>query len=231
MAKRRILVVEDDPAVREGIVDMLGYEGFDTFEAASYAEAVRMGVQVDCQLVLLDLVLPGGDGLDVLAEIRLARPTLPVIILTARGQEDDRVKGLELGADDYVVKPFSIKELLARVEAVLRRSAERPSDVDEVRLDGCVASLHTAELLFDDGGRVELSDKEIALLRYLALNAGRVISRDELLTRVWRLPANGVRTRTVDMHVARLRDKLRDKEAVVIATVRGKGYLFKGERR
>lgn len=229
MAKRRILVVEDDPAVREGIVDMLAFEGFETYEAGTYEDAVRMGVQVDCQLVLLDLVLPGGDGLDVLAEIRLARPTLPVIVLTARGQEDDRVNGLKLGADDYVVKPFSIKELMARVEAVLRRSAERPSDVDEVRLGSCVASLSTAKLLFDDGARVDLSEKEIALLRYLALNAGRVISRDELLSRVWRLPANGVRTRTVDMHVARLREKLRDKDAAVIATVRGKGYLFKSE--
>ena len=226
MAKRRILVIEDDPAVREGIVDMLTFEGFQTFEAGTYREAVRMGVQVECELVLLDLVLPGGDGLDVLAEIKVARPTLPVIILTARGQEEDRIKGLKLGADDYQVKPFSIKELLARVEAVLRRSAERPSDLAEVRFAAGVADLERAELRFDDGAKIELSEKEIALLRYLALNAGRVITRDEILNRVWRMPANNVRTRTIDMHVARLRDKLRDPDQRIISTVRGKGYVF-----
>jgi DNA-binding response OmpR family regulator len=227
VVKRRILVIEDDPAVREGIVDMLTFEGFHTFEAANFADAVRMGVQVDCELILLDLVLPGGDGLDVLAEIRLARPTLPVIILTARGQEEDRVKGLKLGADDYQVKPFSIKELLARVEAVLRRSAERPTDLAEVTFPFGVADLERAELRFTDGEKVELSEKEIALLRYLALNQGRVITRDELLTRVWRLNASSVKaTRTIDMHVARLRDKLRDSDARIIATVRGKGYVF-----
>jgi DNA-binding response OmpR family regulator len=221
------LVIEDDPAVREGIVDMLAFEGFQTFEAGSYGDAVRMGVQVECDLILLDLVLPGGDGLDVLAEIRLARPTLPVIILTARGQEEDRVKGLRLGADDYQVKPFSVRELLARVEAVLRRSAERPTDLAEVMFPFGVADLERAELRFTDGAKVELSEKEIALLRYLALNRGRVISRDELLSRVWRLNAGSVRaTRTIDMHVARLRDKLRDADARIISTVRGKGYVF-----
>jgi DNA-binding response OmpR family regulator len=227
VAKRRILVIEDDPAVREGIVDMLTFEGFETFEAATYVEAVRMGVQVECDLILLDLVLPGGDGLNVLAEIRIARPTLPVIILTARGQEEDRIKGLRLGADDYQVKPFSIKELLARVEAVLRRSAERPSDLSEVMFPFGVADLERAELRFTDGVKIELSEKEIALLRYLALNRGRVITRDELLHRVWRIPANSVRaTRTIDMHVARLREKLRDDDARIISTVRGKGYVF-----
>ncbi len=160
MVKRRILVIEDDPAVREGIVDMLTFDGFQTFEAGTYAEAVRMGVQVECELILLDLVLPGGDGLDVLAEIRLSRPTIPVIILTARGQEEDRIKGLRLGADDYQVKPFSIKELLARVEAVLRRSAERPSDLAEVRFACGVADLERSELRYDDGGRIELPEKE-----------------------------------------------------------------------
>jgi DNA-binding response OmpR family regulator len=229
MAKRKILVVEDDPAVREGIVDMLTFEGFQTFEAATFDDAVRMGVQVECDIALLDLVLPGGDGLDVLAEIRLARPTLPVIILTARGQEDDRVRGLSLGADDYVVKPFSVRELIARVEAVLRRSAERPTDVALVRFRGGSAQLDRSKIVFEDGSVLDLSEKEIALLRYLARNAGRVITRDELLERVWRLPSTNVRTRTIDMHVARLRDKLRDPSAEIIATVRGKGYIFNGE--
>src|SRR6185503_5350557 len=128
--------------------------------------------------------------LDLLAEVRLARPTLPVIILTARGSEGDRVKGLRLGADDYVVKPFSVKELLARVEAVLRRSAERPLDVEEVVFPGGVADLKKSELRFEDGTRLELSEREIALLRYLAKNPSRAISREELLEKVWRLPSN-----------------------------------------
>ena len=227
MAKRTILVVEDDAAIRQGVVDALEFGGFDTHEAGTFEEGVRLGTQVGCDLVLLDLVLPGGDGLDILAEIRLARPTLPVIILTARGQEDDRVKGLELGADDYVVKPFSVKELLARVQAVLRRSAERPTDLPEVALGNGVADLARSQIRFADGVTVDLSEREGELLRYLAQHAGRIVTRDELLTRVWRVPSSSVRTRTVDMHVARLRDKLRDAEdSMVIRTVRGKGYQF-----
>ncbi len=224
MPQRRVLVVEDDEAIRQGIVDALDFQGYATFEAGTFEDAVRAGTQVECDLVLLDLVLPGGDGLDVLAEVRRARPTLPVIILTARGQESDRVKGLDLGADDYVVKPFSVRELLARVQAVLRRSAERPSDVAEVVFSGGIADLARGELRHDDGSRTELTEREAALLRYLAQSEGRVVSRDELLERVWGLPANQVRTRTIDMSVARLRDKLRLAE--LIRTVRGKGYVF-----
>lgn len=228
MSKRRIMVVEDDAAIRQGIVDALAFDGYATFEAGTFDDGLRMAREVGHELLLLDLVLPGGDGLDLLAEVRLARPTLPVIILTARGAEDDRVAGLRLGADDYVVKPFSVRELLARVEAVLRRSAERPIDVKSVAFPGGVADLVRAQLTFDDGEHAELSERELALLRYLAKNAGRPISREELLTQVWRLPANGVRTRTVDMHVARLREKLRDvkEEPELIRTIRGKGYLF-----
>ncbi len=230
MAKRRILAIEDDAAIRRGIVDALTFDGYEVLEAGTFADGLRMAREVGHDLLLLDLVLPGGDGLDLLAEVRLARPTLPVIILTARGAEDDRVEGLRLGADDYVVKPFSVKELLARVEAVLRRSAERPVDVKEVLFPGGVADLLRRELRFDDGARTELSEREIALLRYLAKNPSRAVSRDELLEKVWRLPPNQVRTRTIDMHVARLREKMRDDGAdpKIIATVRGRGYLFRG---
>ncbi|MBW2454512.1 MAG: response regulator transcription factor [Deltaproteobacteria bacterium] len=228
MAKRRILVVEDDPALREVVADALDCEGYDVLTAATYDEGVGLGVRAQCDLLLLDLVLPGGDGLDLLVEVRQVRPTLPIIISTARGQEDDRIRGLRLGADDYVVKPFSIKELLARVEAVLRRSAERPADVAELALSAGVADLERAELRFDDGSTVALSDRETVLLRYLAQNAGRTISREELLERVWNLPPHQIHTRTIDVHVARLRDKLRDSAATprFIVTVRGKGYRF-----
>jgi len=228
MARRRILIVEDDAAIRRGVADALEFEGYATLEAADGLKGQEMAVKCACDLLLLDLVLPGRDGLDILREVRATRPTMPVIILTARGEEADRVEGLRLGADDYVVKPFSVKELLARVQAVLRRSPERPTDVRQVAFAGGVADLARREVRLDGGGRAELSAREAELLRYLAANRGRVIARDEILARVWRMNPTGVETRTIDMHVARLREKLRDDPAdpKVIITVRGKGYLF-----
>ena len=227
-AKKTVLVIEDDPAIRRGIVDALGFEGFAALEAPRGDVGAQLASQGQCDLVLLDLVLPGRDGLDVLDDIRKSRPTLPVIIMTARGEEHDRVRGLRLGADDYVVKPFSIRELLARVAAVLRRSPERPEPVGEVPIPGGVADLARMEVRFDDGARVELSERERDLLGYLAASRGRAVSREELLTRLWRIDARGVETRTIDMHVARLREKLRDDSAAprVIQTVRGRGYRF-----
>jgi len=140
----------------------------------------------------------------------------------------NRVRGLQLGADDYVVKPFSVAELLARVEAVLRRSPQRPSDIAEIRFPGGLANLNRCEIQLDDGGRVELSQREMQLLRYLARNAGRAISRQEILSYVWQLDSQGIETRTIDMHIARLREKLGDDstQPSIILTVRGKGYMF-----
>ena len=223
-----ILTVEDDAAIRRGIVDALTYAGFKVLEAADGNQGMEMALRRSYDLLLLDLVMPGPGGLEILTEVRQMRPTQPVIILTARGEENDRVEGLRLGADDYVVKPFSVKELMARVEAVLRRSPERPSDVNEVALPGGVADLARCEVRFEDGERTELSEREIELLRYLAVNTGRAIARDELLANVWRISPKGVSTRTIDMHVARLREKLRDNagEPKILLTVRGKGYMF-----
>jgi DNA-binding response OmpR family regulator len=233
MQRPRILVVEDDPAIRQGIVDALRFEGYQTFEAPDAPEGLDMAVGTACDLVLLDLVLPHGDGLDILREVRAVRPTLPVIILTARGEESDRVRGLKLGADDYVVKPFSVKELLARVQAVLRRSPERPIDVQTLTIPDGVADFQRCEVRFRDGARCELSEREIELLRYLAANPGRTISRQELMQRVWRVDPTGLETRTIDMHVARLREKLRDnaEEPRVLVTVRGKGYMLAEDKR
>jgi len=229
MKTQQILVVEDDTAIREGIVDALTFEGYAPIEASDGNAGLESALTSDCELILLDLVLPGRDGLDILKEVRAARPTLPVIILTARGEETDRVKGLQLGADDYVVKPFSIKELLARVEAVLRRSPERPTDVPEVIIPGGTVDLARCEVVFEGGEHVTLSEREAELLRYLAANAERIVSREEILSRVWQAasPAR-METRTVDMHIARLREKLRDdsSEPRIIVTVRGKGYRF-----
>ena len=147
---------------------------------------------------------------------------------TRCGEERDRVTGLKLGADDYVVKPFSVDELLARVEAVLRRSPARPTDVNELPIAGGCIDFARCEVRFDDGSREELSERERALLRYFACHTGRAIAREELLANVWQIDARGVETRTIDMHVARLREKLRDTngEPQVLLTVRGKGYML-----
>jgi DNA-binding response OmpR family regulator len=230
MTRPGILVIEDDAAIRRGVVDALDFEGFRTLEAENAEVGLDMAVSVDYDLLLLDLVLPKGDGLDILREVRRVRPTTPVIILSARGREKDRVEGLRLGADDYMVKPFSVVELMARVEAVLRRSPERPTDLLKVAIPGGLADLSRCEIQFEDGGRLALSEREMELLRYLANNAGRAVSRDEILRHVWRMDPTGVSTRTIDMHVARLREKLRDNPVrpQVLLTVRSKGYMFAG---
>ncbi|MFC1479194.1 response regulator transcription factor [Planctomycetota bacterium] len=229
MKTKKVLVVEDDTSIRMGIVDALEFEGYNTIEAKDGKIGLEIALTADCDLILLDLVLPFKDGMEILEEVRSARPTLPVIILTARGDEDDRVKGLNLGADDYVVKPFSVKELLARVEAVLRRSPERPSDISLIEIPGGTADFNRCEIRFDDNARVELSERERDLLRYLAQNSDRAVSRKEILSHVWRIDPDRVETRTVDMHIARVREKVRDNgsEPEIILTVRGKGYMFK----
>lgn len=230
MNQRSVLVVEDDGAIRRGLADALRFAGYQVHEAANGDEGLRLALQLGYDLLLLDLVLPQRDGLDILAQVRAARPTLPVIVLTARGDEADRVRGLRLGADDYIVKPFSVRELLARVEAVLRRTPGRPLDVREVRFAGGVVHLETREVRFDDDRRVELSQREVELLRYLSMHAGRAVSRDELLANVWRISPQGAATRTIDMHVARLREKLETGGLrQVIQTLRGQGYRFVGE--
>lgn len=224
----RILVIEDDPSIRRGILHTLRFNGFETLEAPDDTVGLQLAMNESFDLLLLDLVLPGGDGLDILKQVRARSGRVPVIILTARGDEEDRVKGLQLGADDYVVKPFSVKELLARIEAVLRRSPDRPADALRVRVPGGALDLGTRELKFDDGACVPLSEREAELLQYLLKNAARAVSRDELLARVWHLNPQAVETRTVDMHVARLREKLRDSAAEprIIVTLRGRGYQF-----
>jgi len=228
MSKQRILAIEDDGPIRRGIVDALRFAGYQTLEAARGDTGLEMALAREFDLLLLDLVLPGRDGLEILREVRRLRPTLPIIILTARGEEADRVRGLSGGADDYVVKPFSVKELLARVEAVLRRSPERPSQLTRIEIPGGQIDLARHEVRFDDGQRAELSEREIELVGYLASHGGRAVAREELLANVWRISPKGITTRTIDMHVARLREKLRDDPArpAILLTGRGKGYMF-----
>jgi DNA-binding response OmpR family regulator len=219
-----ILVVEDDAAVRQGIVDALTFAGYAVLSESNGESGRATALRANYQLLLLDLVLPGCSGFDILETLKAERPGQPVIILSARGEENDRVRGLKMGADDYVVKPFSVRELLARVDAVLRRSTERPSAVQTHEVAGGQVDFSRREIRFEDGEREELSKREAELLRYLVAQCGRAVTRDELLRQVWGLDPKNIETRTVDMHVAHLRQKLRSQNAVV--TVRGKGYMI-----
>ena len=220
----RVLIVEDDPDIRELLAFHLGREGFDVATCRTGAEALQHIRMSPPDLVLLDLMLPEVDGLEVCRRLRREARTasLPIVMVTARGDEIDRVVGLELGADDYIVKPFSPKEVMARVRAVLRRARPPESSVQIVtgalRID---IGRHTVQV----GGReVELTPKEFDLLRALAEASGRVLSREFLLDRVWGYALAGeIESRTVDVHVRRLRVKL-GAEGSRIGTVKGVGY-------
>lgn len=230
MSKVRIVVVEDEPAIRRGVSDALRLSGYDVTEAVDGETGLREASSAGVDLVLLDLLLPKRSGLDVLAELRRACPSRPVIILTARGSEDDRVRGFKTGADDYLVKPFSAKELLARVEAVLRRTLKPTTEVQTVNIGRGRIDLQRRELRWSEAEREELSETENALLAYLVSHRERAVSRDELLSRVWGIGTAGLETRAVDMHVARLRAKLRDPASnnegpEAIVTVRSHGYM------
>jgi DNA-binding response OmpR family regulator len=230
MPKARIVVVEDEPAIRRGVSDALRLSGYEVTEAADGAIGLREAAAAGVDLVLLDIMLPRKDGLEVLSELRRSNPTRPVILLTARGSEDDRVRGLKMGADDYVVKPFSAKELIARVEAILRRTMKPVPDVRLVEIGSGTIDLHRREVRWSDGSRADLSETEAALLKYLVTNRERAVSREELLSRVWGIGTAGLETRAVDMHVARLRAKLKDPagdedQPEAIVTVRAHGYM------
>lgn len=228
MSKGLILVVEDDEAIRRGVADALRFHGYTVHEARDGCEGLDMALSIDADLVLLDIMMPEMDGLEVLGELRKARPGAPVIFLTARGESADRVAGLRLGADDYVVKPFGVDELVARVEAVLRRSAERPAGAPALRIAGVTVDFDRREAVLGDGSRCALSQREAEVLQFLAASRGRAVSREELLGKIWGLDPRGVHTRTVDMAVARLREHLGDdaREPRMILTVRGKGYML-----
>lgn len=232
-----LLIIEDDASIRRGLVDALSLSGYAAREAADGKAGLEAALNAGTpnapglDLVLLDVMLPKMDGLAVLKELRQSRPTLPVIMLTAKGEEADRVKGLRLGADDYIVKPFSIAELLARVEAVLRRSPGRTTSLAVLDVAGRRVDFDRREVVHADGSREALTQREAELLMYLATHKGKAVSREELLQHVWGLdPKGGVagQTRTVDMAVARLRTQLRC-EGELVQTVRGKGYMLSGD--
>tara|TARA_R110002072_G_scaffold42064_10_gene117908 strand:+ start:47728 stop:48477 length:750 start_codon:yes stop_codon:yes gene_type:complete len=223
-----VLVVEDDDSIRRGLADALSYSGYTVFDAPDGAAGLELILSTDADLVLLDIMMPKMDGLEVLANLRKVKPSQPVIFLTARGEEYDRIQGLKLGADDYIVKPFSIDELLARVEAVLRRSPGRPTSRTTVTIAGREIDFERREVVLVGGVRRSFTERETEVLGFLASNAGRAVSREELLQTVWGLDPRGTHTRTVDMTIARLRETLDDEPTnpSVIKTVRGKGYML-----
>jgi two-component system, OmpR family, response regulator RegX3 len=225
----RILIVEDERSIAEPFARLLRREGFETVLAQTAAEALDAARTTEPDLVLLDLALPDGDGRDVCRVLRAERD-VPVIMVTARGTETDRVVGLELGADDYVVKPFSAAEVIARIRAVLRRSARAASTpaapAAPILIDGLEVDLAARRTLLD-GSELELSRKEFDLLAELVRNAGRVVTREDLMSRVWDENWFGS-TKTLDVHMGWLRRKLGDEAADprFIHTVRGVGFRF-----
>ncbi len=224
-----VLVVEDEPDIRNLIVLHLSREGFRCRTAKSGPEALREARAATPDLVILDLMLPDLDGLEVCRRLRsdAATATIPIIMLTAKADEVDRVVGLEMGADDYVVKPFSPKELIARIRAVLRRA--RPAAEARVLRAGAVTIDSMRHQVDVAGTAVELTPKEFDLLRALVEAAGRVLSREQLLERVWGYTRGGdIESRTVDVHVRRLRAKLGD-TGRRIATLKGVGYRFEDD--
>lgn len=228
----KTLVIEDDDAIRRGVVDALRAAGHQPTGAPRGDVGLQQVLNQDFDLLLLDLVMPGQSGWEVLKVVRAAKPELPIIVLTACGAEDQRVSGLQLGADDYVVKPFSLRELLARVEAVVRRSPGRAEPRASILFDGGSVDVQSRTLRLG-GEQIDLSEKETEILLFLATRADQVVSRRQLLAGVWGLDPQGLSTRTVDMHVTRLREKLRDDAAQprILKTVWGRGYLFQSHRQ
>lgn len=231
-AKANILVVEDDPALMRGLVDVLIFQGYHAEGAPDGEEGLKLAMAGGFDLILLDVMLPNMDGFSVCRALRAERPNQPVIILTAKGSESDVLQGFEAGADDYVTKPFSLQELMARVEALLRRSGRLTGDVE---LTSHGVSFQLDRLLARRGdSQAELTRKEADILVYLYRRQGQTVSRKELLEEVWGYASGDVETRTVDIHMQKLRKKLYslfpDQEPpVFIATIRGEGFRLERE--
>jgi two-component system, OmpR family, response regulator RegX3 len=224
--RRTILLVEDELSITEPLAAALERDGFDTRVAGTVEEALEQARRLEPDLVLLDVMLPDGSGFDVCRELR-RDSKVPIIMLTARGEEADRVIGLELGADDYVVKPFSAREVSARIRAILRRAESEPSsDAGTIELGGVRLDPAKREVR-RDGQALELSRKEFDLLELLMRNAGSVVKRERLIEQVWETNWFGS-TKTLDVHVSWLRRKLGDdaNEPRYLHTVRGVGFRF-----
>jgi DNA-binding response OmpR family regulator len=224
----KILIVEDEPNMVAGLRDNFEFEGYEVLTAADGIAGLECALQQSPDIILLDVMMPRMSGLEVCKQLKAKRPAIPIIMLTARGQEVDKVVGLELGADDYVTKPFSIRELLARVKAVLRLAQAIPDQKARYSFGDVELDLRSCQVL-RQGKLLDFSSKEFELLKYFLLHPGQTLSRDRLLEEVWgyeHFPT----TRTVDAHIVRLRQKVEPKpeEPRFILTVHGTGYKFVG---
>ncbi len=227
--KPRILIVEDEPTLAQGIADALRFQGYECDVADDGEKGLSMARRGAYDVMLLDLMLPVKSGFEVMEALRQDGSRLPTIMLTAKGSEDDKVQGLELGADDYVTKPFAIRELVARVGAQVRRTRRERGDGEGFEIDGVTFDL--GRLVGHRGEEeITLTPREGEILSYLRAHQGNVVTRDEFLLEVWKYPTASVETRTVDNTLAALRKKIETNPADprIIVTVRGKGYRWGG---
>jgi two-component system, OmpR family, response regulator RegX3 len=224
----KILVVEDEPTLRHGLSDLLEGAGHVVEAVDDGLKAVARGVSPEVEMLVLDLALPGIDGLEVCRRLRVARPELMILMLTARAREDDKVEGLSTGADDYVTKPFAARELLARIDALQRRFRRDSSTPvpEHVELDGCLIDLGRCTATRNET-TVSLTAREVRILRLLYQNRVRAMTRGELLEKAWGASSN-LQTRTVDMTIANLRQKIERDASVprIVTTVKGVGYAW-----
>ena len=222
----RILIVEDEPDMRRGLQDNLEFEGYETLGTANGKEGLRLAQKEPFDFILLDLMLPGMDGVELCRRLKEEGSKIPIIMLTARGAEDDKVEGFEAGADDYLTKPFSLRELLARVKAILRRTHHEPEPIQQYAFADITINFN--EYQAAKGGRsLDLSPREFEMMRLLIENKNDVVTRDKFLEQVWgysTMPA----TRTVDNHIAKLRQKIEDdpENPRHIITLHRMGYKF-----
>lgn len=218
--------MEDDATLREGLVDLLTADGHDVTALIDGAEAIKVGTAEPFELAILDVMVPSRDGFEVCAAIRQAKPTLGIIMLTAKGSEDDKVRGLSAGADDYVTKPFGARELLARVAAMGRRAAATPADAESIEADGCDFDLNRCEAKRGEDV-ISLTPRETGIIRWLHRHRGRAVPRAELLEKLWAVPGD-LETRTVDMTIANLRKKIEQdhSDPKIILSVKGVGYIW-----
>lgn len=224
----RVLVVEDEPALAEGLAEALGFQGYDVDVAEDGERGLDLAMRRGYDVMLLDVMLPRLDGFEVLRRLRAAGRTVPTILLTAKGAEEDRVRGLETGADDYVTKPFALRELVARVAAQIRRTRRERHEGDVFEADGMRFDLGRLVVL-KDGEEIVLTPREGEIIAYLRSKQGNVVTREAFLLDVWRYPTATVETRTVDNTLAALRRKVEGSaEPRLILTVRGKGYRWGG---